>query len=143
MDTINQAWGPIVNGTPMFILTKKIKAVKNALLLQRKQHKDSNRIIQSKELECLHSFLSYDPFNPSIQQEVKRLLDSIAEYQYLEEMDLRQKSRIQWLNQGDPNTSFFHQCKRRQSSNIIRSLKASSRKLSDCSSEGPYCQRSH
>lgn len=110
----------------MFIFTKKLKAVKVALTSLRWQQKDSNQILYSKKvLEEIHSSLNSGPFDTALHSKAKRPTASIVEYQYLEEMDLKQKSRIQWLNEGGSNTSFFHKSiKKRQSSNTIRSLKA-------------------
>lgn len=78
MDVVKSAWSTLVVISPMFILTKKLEAVKAALLLWRKSFKDSNRISKLRlASDDVNGKLLLDPSNSTIQQ-AKFLTDVIA-----------------------------------------------------------------
>lgn len=64
-----------------------------------------------------------DYTNENLIQEEKIKLAELEKWSGTEEQIWHQKSRIDWLNLGDANTSFFHAyVKMRQSSNAIHRL---------------------
>ncbi|KAE8785959.1 hypothetical protein D1007_40298 [Hordeum vulgare] len=53
--------------------------------------------------------LREDPYRTSPSREEIKVEDRIVELRFREEVMWRQRARIQWLLEGDQNTTFFHQ----------------------------------
>lgn len=69
--------------------------------------------------------LQHGPFNPSLYAKSKELVEELSSALHVEELDARQKSKIQWLEARDANTSLFHANIRK------RKLKLNIKSLSD------------
>ncbi|XP_056698080.1 uncharacterized protein [Spinacia oleracea] len=117
MKFVQEGWNVTVSGTPMFTLWQKMKAIKGGLKVLH--HRDFARLeekiallrqeldgiqtqlatsytdnhLQNQEKEC-------DIFPPECSLKLKKFLK-------VQESSYKQKSRIQWLKEGDANTKFF------------------------------------
>lgn len=124
LDTVSTAWNCSVAGDPWFTLTTKLKKVK--LALKRLNIKKGN--LQAKvesARNALRQFQSTMPINPTAAHfdEEKFLSCSLQNALKEEEIFLKQKSRIHWLNTGDGNNKFFYSsCKARWNTNKILAL---------------------
>lgn len=117
MDTVKKSWSSNgYYGCNMYVSVKFLKALKPVLRqLCRDKYGDlHNRLETEKrklhlsQLENLHS-----PHEDILQAGfIQNTL--VKELSLAEEMLLRQKSRIQWIREGDKNTSFFHNMVRKK-----------------------------
>lgn len=112
--------------TKCIFFCKKLKKVKLALKErfsrlpeeESKRRLDLREDIKSMQLRMDSNGVSYGSFC-DLNAKRKELLS----LELLEESNYRQKSRIQWLKEGDRNTSFFHKSlKKRYNTNRICSL---------------------
>lgn len=111
LDVVKDSWMIYVDGNPLFQVVQKLKATEARL-------KEWNRIIFSmidpqlkharEELYKIQDACrqNWDDSNLAVMEnevavEYSRVLE-------LEESLLRQKSRVQWMELGDANNSFFH-----------------------------------
>ncbi|GLU22290.1 hypothetical protein SLE2022_383780 [Rubroshorea leprosula] len=109
----------------MFQLCKKLKALKAPL---RKLNKECYGNLPEKlqhEVKKLHAIkldLLSAPHEELIlveQEQAKK----VTELSLAKEAYLKQKSRVQWLKEGDQNTTYFHKVmKVRRSRNMIREM---------------------
>lgn len=108
---VKDAWDMNVRGCPMFVVVKKMKAVKLTLKQLRRQHYSNltTRIDEvAAELKEVQSRLQATPFDEILiqqEEEVGRKL------QMLERANLSlsaQKAKVQWMKEMDCNTSYFH-----------------------------------
>ncbi|XP_074364024.1 uncharacterized protein LOC141704734, partial [Apium graveolens] len=124
LELVKEAWSSNIVGYPWFRVTSKLKLVKAAV-------KDLNRnvgnlhelVIEAREK--LLRFQASLPSCPSTDQflEEERLSNVLEELLNREEILLKQKSRINWLEKGDRNNKFFLQsCKGRWNQNKILAL---------------------
>ncbi|GKV49095.1 hypothetical protein SLEP1_g55863 [Rubroshorea leprosula] len=123
---VKQSWETnSVHGCYMFQLCKKLKALKLVLRkLNREHYYDlQNRLQQEKsKLHIIQADLLASPHDALVSIEHEQA-QKVAALQLAEESYFKQKSRIQWLKEGDGNTTYFHKVvKARTCKNTIREL---------------------
>lgn len=79
----------------------------------------------SKDIEVLKKLLAKEPDNDpanNFQEIEDELIGKISYLWRNEEMFWHQRSRINWLNFGDGNATFFHQCtvQRRARNKVVK-----------------------
>ena len=122
--TVEEAWNIDIHGDPWYILSMKIKRVKAAL----KRLNKSCGNLHEAVIQARHALTSFqEGMSPSALSDVFKTEESLCldlqRALSAEEIFLKQKSRVQWLDLGDGNNSFFHRaCKNRWNVNKILML---------------------
>ena len=124
LEIVKDAWESYVYGTPMYRLAQKLKRVK-ASLKSFNLHffgKLHDRVVDAKEkLNQAQCNLLGNPTDHVLMDIEGNCLKAYRDLAYAEEGFLKQKSRVQWLNLGDQNTTFFHKAvKARNARNAIK-----------------------
>ena len=110
LQTVKDSWELPVVGTPMIVLQKKLKRLKDSLKAFNQMYfADISLKVKEKRLSYEEVQL-FNLSNPSIAQiEQERVLaQELHSLMLNEESFYRQKSRLQWIQEGDMNTKFFH-----------------------------------
>ncbi|XP_021757410.1 uncharacterized protein LOC110722447 [Chenopodium quinoa] len=114
---VTDSWGTQVNGTPMFIVVKKLKKVKEALKTLNRDH-FSNILGEDSEFEAklvkVQTQLNSAPTNEALIAFEIETRQKFAEAHNRKTKFLFQKVKTQWLKAGDINTAYFHACMRRR-----------------------------
>ncbi|KAF8402130.1 hypothetical protein HHK36_013082 [Tetracentron sinense] len=129
LEVVREAWATRVKGNPMYKLVHKLKSTRNALRVWSKEmfgHIKHRINLARDEAELAYNALEQNPSNAQLHQEAKLAKERLHDILVVEEAELKQKSRIQWLNLGDQNNKFFFNslCARR-SRNRIDTIKDS------------------
>ncbi|XP_020250145.1 uncharacterized protein LOC109827551 [Asparagus officinalis] len=123
-ELIKEVWNNHFEGSTMFRFVTKLKNLKKALKHWTKETFSStkaNILKLSKQLEIIQSKLNQDMANEELQSGETVVSYELSGWLDKEELELRQKSRQLWLQQGDRNTKFFYNAiKHRISTNNIR-----------------------
>ena len=110
-DLIRNDWQERVIGTPMFIVVMKLKRLKNLLRrINKESYCDVKREAEkSKEdLETSQQMLRKDPLNELLIDKEKICREKYMFYYKAYNAFLAQKSKVEWMRNGDENTAVFH-----------------------------------
>ncbi|KAB5531493.1 hypothetical protein DKX38_018163 [Salix brachista] len=126
LDKVNGVWNQPVHGNPLYQFTTKIKLMRSTL---RRYHNQTSSHISSRVADAKRKWikgqteLDARPRDPQLQAQERILAENYNRLCKEEEGFFKQRSRIQWLELGDRNTSFFHKSLlHRRSRNKIHSL---------------------
>lgn len=126
LSTLEEAWKQAGgNASDLSLLCYKLRKIKGALKLLHRENfsniqervRETNCLLQAVQVEALTN-----PSEDLFQQE-KELYDKWCFLRSIEESYFKQKSRVNWLKEGDLNTTYFHRLVQvRASFNSIRSF---------------------
>ncbi|GJT39303.1 hypothetical protein Tco_0939168 [Tanacetum coccineum] len=92
------------------IPTVKLKSLKKPLrkLLYEKGNLHANVVRLRNELDQIQTMLDNDPFNSNLREVEAACVVEFNQAVIMEERFLKQKAKINWLKEGDSNSSYFH-----------------------------------
>ncbi|GJV68037.1 putative RNA-directed DNA polymerase, eukaryota, reverse transcriptase zinc-binding domain protein [Tanacetum coccineum] len=110
LEVIGTNWNIHFEGYAMYRLVQKMKTLKKPLCkLLHDQGNLHDRVNKLRiELDEVHEAIDLDPLNNNIRDEEAVYLQAFNEALIDEERFLKQKAKIDWLDVGDSNSTFFH-----------------------------------
>lgn len=123
---VREAWQTEVQGYPMFRLVSKLKVLKGKLkCLHNSNYSDIEGIIQVVKqalVKTQHQILQ-DCLNVELQIKERELRHEYMDLLAENEVMLRQSAKIEWMQQGDLNTAYFHaSIKQKMAQNTITTI---------------------
>ncbi|GJV66513.1 RNA-directed DNA polymerase, eukaryota, reverse transcriptase zinc-binding domain protein [Tanacetum coccineum] len=110
LSTVKDNWYSEVHGFYMFVLAKRLKNMKKHLRNMNRLNGnvfDKVKVLR-EELKRVQNCLDKDPDCVHLREEEYVFCNAYKEAARDEEMILRQKTKIQWLKDGDQNSAYFH-----------------------------------
>lgn len=124
LSEVKEAWDTDIVGDPWFVLTSKMKRVKAAMIKLNNSKGNLHSAVDTAR-NNLNQFQASLPLLPNAAQrrEESNLISLLNSALSQEEVLLKQKSRVNWLKNGDGNNRyFFNACKGRWNRNKILTL---------------------
>ncbi|GJZ52720.1 RNA-directed DNA polymerase, eukaryota, reverse transcriptase zinc-binding domain protein [Tanacetum coccineum] len=111
---VRDNWNVNVKGYAMFILAKRLKFLKKHMRDLNKRNGDVCEKVKSLkiELDRIQEALSNDPSSVHLREDELVFAEAYRRAVSDEELLLKQKSKIQWLKEGDFNTKFVDHFKK-------------------------------
>ncbi|KAJ9536728.1 hypothetical protein OSB04_un000113 [Centaurea solstitialis] len=125
LQTVSSVWSKVVEGTFMFRVTKKLKALKSPLRKLRGLYGNlPKRVADLKhELDVDQLACDMDPCNEDLIEDLTALRVAYLTASKDLEVSLLQRAKIKWMRDGDANTKFFHHAVReRRHLNQVQSI---------------------
>ncbi|GJS50788.1 hypothetical protein Tco_0624150 [Tanacetum coccineum] len=121
---VKDHWNKPVKGFAMFVLEKRLKGMKKHLReLNKKNGNVHDKVKRLRdELKKVQVELDKDPNNSDLREAEMVFNKAYREVALDEEKVLKQKSKVNWLKEGDLNTAYFH--------NLLKGRKNKSRIVS-------------
>ncbi|GJX74877.1 RNA-directed DNA polymerase, eukaryota, reverse transcriptase zinc-binding domain protein, partial [Tanacetum coccineum] len=110
LDVVKDKWKTDVEGFHMYKLVKKLKAIKPVMknLNWKNRNLFDNVKKLKKELDEIQTKIDADPTNTHIREQGVNLFKEYTLALEDEEKLLLQKTKVEWLKEGDRNTAYFH-----------------------------------
>ncbi|KAJ9128883.1 hypothetical protein P3X46_034379 [Hevea brasiliensis] len=128
---INSSWNFPIRGSPMFSLTQKLKwCSANLSRWSKRQLTEGKQEMMwlQKQLEVING----NPMDENNKAKEEAIVSWIHQLWKAEEIHWKQRSRVQWLQEGDKNTRFFHLSTiQRRQRNYIHRLQRDDRSRTD------------
>lgn len=106
---VKEEWCTEVRGS-WYRFVSKLKIVKRMLKNLREEWQTSDQKINYQKLKVqqLRSQVSLDPLNMNLVTKEREAKSALHSMQSQFETDLRQRSRVKRIQEGDSNSKFFH-----------------------------------
>ncbi|XP_074266753.1 uncharacterized protein LOC141590036 [Silene latifolia] len=132
---VRENWNKSSSGTPMFRLAKNLKNLKSKLKrLNKEGYSDIENAanILQKQVKEMQEVINKYPTNMQIISEEYEATLKLQELTKAKESFLSQKSKHEWIKEGDANSSYFHSMlKRRRNMNKVVMVEDMSGKMCD------------
>ena len=124
---IEQAWSSNVVGCPMYVLSQKLKMLKDKLKVWNKeifgdihvQVKDA-----TTKLDAIQEEIDREGHTNMLMEQEKQAQINLENVLNMEECFWHEKAKVKWHAEGDRNTSYFHKIvKIKNTSSLITNLK--------------------
>ncbi|KAG2308255.1 hypothetical protein Bca52824_028003 [Brassica carinata] len=110
---VSEAW----NSSPLATVIAKLNTCRRSIIKWAKEKQEQSNLTIKRNQEALEAALSSDTPDTTL---IETLNIALLRAYIAEEQFWQQRSRIQWLKQGDRNTGFFHAATRTR--RIINSI---------------------
>ncbi|KAF3653433.1 hypothetical protein FXO37_16988 [Capsicum annuum] len=125
------SWNEPVVGYKMFQVVRKMKMLKQKLMKLHKQN--FNNLVEDNEdrknLQKIQEQLQFNPSDKTLQQVERGLGQKFKKSSYLAESFLIQRSKANWIRQGDDNTPHFFSVKKRRLIQSVTQIKDATNRM--------------
>ena len=108
--TVKEKWNVPISGYAMFVLARRLKNMKRHMReLNRRNGNVFEKVkVIREEFKKVQTELDKDPSNVKLREEELVFNSTYKNAVLDEERLLKQKTKIEWLREGDHNSAYFH-----------------------------------